>query len=94
MVQPHVAGVDTEGETSLVFFDGVFSHAMRKGTLLEGPDCGVDRRYLTDGGISLSPRAVNARQLSLAERALSGVPPQQDGLLFAAAIAARVARRR
>lgn len=31
MVQPYLTGVDTEGETSLVFFDGEFSHALRMG---------------------------------------------------------------
>ena len=34
MVQPYVAGVDSFGETGLVYFDGTFSHAFRKAPLL------------------------------------------------------------
>ena len=34
MVQPYVADVDTAGETSLVYFDAAFSHAIRKGAML------------------------------------------------------------
>jgi hypothetical protein len=34
MVQPYVASVDERGETALLFFDGAFSHAIRKGALL------------------------------------------------------------
>ena len=41
MVQPYLAAVDTYGETALMFFDGVFSHAIRKGPMLDGPDLGV-----------------------------------------------------
>jgi len=34
MVQPYVASVDELGETALLYFDGVFSHAIRKGPIL------------------------------------------------------------
>ena len=37
LVQPYLADVDELGETALLFADGVFSHAMRKGPLLR-PD--------------------------------------------------------
>ena len=40
LVQPYLGDVDANGETALIFFDGVFSHAIRKGPLLargEGP---------------------------------------------------------
>ncbi len=36
MVQPYVDAVDTEGETALLYLGGRFSHAVRKGALLEG----------------------------------------------------------
>src|SRR4051795_934664 len=35
MVQPYVASVDARGETALLFFAGAFSHAIRKGPILE-----------------------------------------------------------
>jgi glutathione synthase/RimK-type ligase-like ATP-grasp enzyme len=34
LVQPYLAGVDETGETALMYFDGRFSHAVRKGALL------------------------------------------------------------
>lgn len=34
LVQPYVASVDTAGETALIYFDGSFSHAIRKGPML------------------------------------------------------------
>lgn len=39
LVQPYVAGVDTDGETGLVFLSDRFSHAFRKGPILR-PDTG------------------------------------------------------
>ena len=40
LLQPYLDRVDAHGETALVFVDGDFSHAIRKGPLLrrgEGP---------------------------------------------------------
>jgi glutathione synthase/RimK-type ligase-like ATP-grasp enzyme len=34
LVQPYVADVDTAGETALIYIDGRFSHAIRKGAML------------------------------------------------------------
>ena len=34
MVQPYLDAVDTVGETALIYFDGRFSHAVRKGPML------------------------------------------------------------
>ncbi len=34
MVQPYLDQVDDAGETALIFFDGVYSHAIRKGAML------------------------------------------------------------
>jgi hypothetical protein len=34
MVQPYLAGIDTDGETSLVYLGGQFSHAVRREPLL------------------------------------------------------------
>ena len=36
MVQPYLHAVDTAGETSLIYIDGTFSHAIRKGAMLSG----------------------------------------------------------
>jgi O-ureido-D-serine cyclo-ligase len=40
LLQPYLSSVDVDGETALLYFDGEFSHAIRKGPLLvpdEGP---------------------------------------------------------
>jgi len=40
LLQPYLPSVDVDGETALLYFDGAFSHAIRKGPLLrpdEGP---------------------------------------------------------
>jgi O-ureido-D-serine cyclo-ligase len=37
ITQPYLASVDTNGETALVYFAGQFSHAIRKGAILERP---------------------------------------------------------
>ncbi len=34
VLQPYVESVDTEGERAIIFIDGKFSHAMRKGAML------------------------------------------------------------
>ena len=34
MVQPYLYAVDGHGETALIFFDGDYSHAIRKGQML------------------------------------------------------------
>lgn len=47
MTQPYIASVDDEGETALLFFGGVFSHAIRKAPMLvagEGADLDRDDR--------------------------------------------------
>ena len=34
LLQPYLPSVDRDGETALIFIDGRFSHAIRKGALL------------------------------------------------------------
>jgi hypothetical protein len=40
MVQPYLERLDADGETGLVYLDGVYSHAFRKGALLAGAPLG------------------------------------------------------
>lgn len=63
MVQPYLSQVDTAGETALVYLDGEFSHAVRKGPLLEGPYRGVEGLF--------KPEEMTAREASEAERAVA-----------------------
>lgn len=68
MVQPYLESVDTAGETALLFFDGVFSHAARKGPLLTRDANLVDALFLKE---SISPREATPAQRAVAEAALA-----------------------
>lgn len=72
MVQPYLPSVDTEGETSLVFVGGSFSHAIRRGPMLSGPD----------GRFADELRRPDADQTAVAEQVLAAVPERAD-LLYA-----------
>lgn len=72
MIQPYLDAVEGAGETALLFFDGVFSHAIRKGPLLR--EVG---RFATDGLYAeetIDPRAASDEQVSLGERVLAALP--------------------
>jgi glutathione synthase/RimK-type ligase-like ATP-grasp enzyme len=71
MVQPYIPSVDNEGETALMYFGGRFSHAIRKGPLLER---GEGVRQDRDQREVISPRAPTAAQLDTAEQVLAAIP--------------------
>jgi glutathione synthase/RimK-type ligase-like ATP-grasp enzyme len=83
MVQPYVHAVDTDGETALVYLGGRFSHAIRKGAVLDGPDTGVDRRFQHDGGLDLRLCRPTVAQRRVADRVLAAVPGGPERLLYA-----------
>jgi hypothetical protein len=83
MIQPYLASVDTAGETSLVFMDGAYSHAVRKAAALAGPDRGEDRRFVPNGGLDVVPRDPTPAERALAERVLALVPGGAERLLYA-----------
>ncbi|MEV6207080.1 hypothetical protein [Kitasatospora sp. NPDC051914] len=72
MVQPYLPAVDGEGETSLVFLGGGFSHAVRRGPMLSGPA----------GRFADEAREPDADQLAVAEQVLAAVPERSE-LLYA-----------
>jgi hypothetical protein len=72
MIQPYLSAVDTAGETALMFFGGEYSHAIRKGPLLTGPDAGTgDRLYLPE---TITPREPTPAERVLAARVLDQLP--------------------
>jgi hypothetical protein len=83
MVQPYMRGVDDEGETTLVYLGGVFSHAMRKAAVLTGPDVGIDRRFQPRGGLDLRMHRPTAQELLTGDQVLAAVPGGRDQLLYA-----------
>ncbi len=71
LLQPYLATVDAHGETALIHFDGVFSHAIRKGPLLlrgEGPTAAL---FAPE---QISPRVPSEAERALALRALAAMP--------------------
>ena len=67
LIQPYLASVDRHGETGLIYFDGRFSHAIRKGALLL-PDHPAAQTPHATGDIQAREPARD--ELLLAEQAL------------------------
>lgn len=80
MIQPYLSAIDAAGETALVFLGGRYSHAIRKGALLTGPDVGVEGLYREE---EIAPREPSAAERAVAERVLDAVPFDRAGLLYA-----------
>jgi hypothetical protein len=90
MVQPYLDRLDGEGETGLVYLDGVLSHAFRKGALLAGAPLGPGlyaEEEITPRTATAAQRAVGDAVLAAAEERLRRVPlyarvdlvPGEDG---------------
>jgi len=83
LVQPYLERVDSWGETALIYVDGAFSHAIRKGALL--------RRGRESGPAMFAPELIAARdpdpaEFAVAELALAAVQrllPREVPLLYA-----------
>lgn len=71
LLQPYLDRVDEYGETALLFFDGVFSHAIRKGPLLKRGEGSTAGLYAEE---TITPRAPSREELSVAEHALAAIP--------------------
>lgn len=83
MIQPYLPAVDSYGETALLHFsapetgDLVFSHAIRKGPMLVGPDTGVEGLYVPE---AITARRPTDEEFALARQVLAAAPA---GLLYA-----------
>jgi hypothetical protein len=86
MLQPYLPAVDTYGETALLFIadphrgDLVYSHAIRKGPMLTGPDREGQELYRPE---QISERVPSASELAIARRVVAEVPGGSDRLLYA-----------
>lgn len=82
MVQPYLEAVDTIGETALVYLDGEFSHAIRKGPLLERDVEGarVEGLFVQE---QIDPRDPTPAELAVAASALAAIPRSAGTILFA-----------
>ncbi|MGH3680410.1 MAG: hypothetical protein ACRDT2_09200 [Natronosporangium sp.] len=86
MVQPYQRAVDRYGETAVLFLadpagGGLrYSHAVRKGPMLAGPDRPSPELYRPE---QITERVPSAAELSLARRVLAEIPGGPDRLLYA-----------
>lgn len=86
MIQPYLSAVDSYGETALLFIHDPtrnalsYSHAIRKGPMLTGPDHGTDGLYRPE---RISERVPSAIELAVARRVLAAVPAEPGQLLYA-----------
>lgn len=71
LIQPYLDQVDTQGETALMFFDGIFSHAIRKGPLLRLDEGPTEHLFAPE---DISARTPSAAELELAERVIAAIP--------------------
>ncbi len=71
LVQPYLARVDEDGETALMFFEGQFSHAIRKGPLLPRGGAATEALFAAE---TITPREPGKDELRLAEKVVSVVP--------------------
>jgi len=78
MLQPYLEGVDREGETALIFIDGSFSHAIRKGPLLPPGAPASGALFAPE---EISSRVPGADELDVARRVVAQLP--FDPLLYA-----------
>jgi glutathione synthase/RimK-type ligase-like ATP-grasp enzyme len=78
MLQPYLDDVDIRGESALMFIDGHFSHAVRKGALLPPGAPATPGLFAPEEISTLSP---DAAELAAAERVLARLP--FEGLLYA-----------
>ncbi|GAA1791440.1 hypothetical protein GCM10009682_11810 [Luedemannella flava] len=80
MLQPYLPAVDTYGETALLYLGGRYSHAIRKGPMLDGPDLGVEGLYKEE---AITPRTPTDAERAVADAVLAAVPGGADHLLYA-----------
>ncbi len=80
LVQPYCDSVDDEAETAVVFLDGRFSHAMRKGPLLAVGEPPSEEPF---GADDMSPRMADPDVLALAQRTWELATARFGALLYA-----------
>lgn len=75
LLQPYLDRVDTEGETALLYFDGQFSHAIRKGPLLHAD---ADPTRALFAAEHITARTPGADERELADRVIAALPSLVD----------------
>jgi hypothetical protein len=80
MLERYLRAVDTAGETGMVYLDGVFSHAVRKGALLSGPFRDGDLDGALYRGEEIAAREPSTAERELGDRVLAVLAEVFGGL--------------
>lgn len=85
LVQPYLSEVDADGETALMFFNGRYSHAVRKSAMLapqarHSVHAKLGDLYLEE---RIEPRQPSGAELAVAEAVLAQVNAGTEPLLYA-----------
>jgi hypothetical protein len=78
LVQPYLASVDREGETALIYIDGSFTHAIRKGPLLPAGAAATEALFAPE---EITLRTPGTDERLIGDRLLERLPFAQ--LLYA-----------
>ncbi len=71
LLQPYLGRIDAYGETALMFFEGRFSHAIRKGPLLRRGEGPTRALFAAE---HITPRDASAEEIAVAEYTLAAIP--------------------
>ena len=71
LVQPYLERVDDHGETALMYFNGEYSHAIRKGPLLQRGSGPTQALFAAE---EITVRTPDAAELALGARVLRALP--------------------
>ncbi len=80
MIQPYLSAVDEHGESALMFFNGAYSHAVRKGQMLRP---GVKPSQDVFVSEVIHPRTPSQAEREVAEEVLDSLPWPRTDLLYA-----------
>jgi glutathione synthase/RimK-type ligase-like ATP-grasp enzyme len=80
MLQPYLSSVDERGETALLYFAGEFSHAIRKGPLLQPGESPTEGFFAPE---TIEPRTASEAEREVADRVLAVVGERFAPLLYA-----------
>jgi glutathione synthase/RimK-type ligase-like ATP-grasp enzyme len=71
LIQPYLPSVDQHGETAVIFFAGRFSHAIRKGALLQAGGASSQELFAKE---QIEARVPAVDELRVAEQTLAAIP--------------------
>ena len=76
MIQPYLSAVDEVGETALIYVGGLFSHAVRKGAILQSFGDPLAEPLMAE---EMSPREASPEERAVADAVLAALPQLVGG---------------